>query len=308
MNEPRNLPFQTALVTGASGFIGSALARRLTEMGVTVTGAATRSRDGLDPTLRWTFGDLADSRYVAQLLDQNKPEVIFHLASYVKGTRDREAMLPAFHSNLESTVNLLTLAQYPECRRIVLTGSLEEPEGEDPIPSSPYAAAKWAASGYARMFHALYDTPVVIARLFMVYGPDQKDVNKLIPYVIRSFLAGETPSLSSGVRQVDWIYVDDVVDGYLALAAASGIEGETLDIGSGTLVTIREVVEEIRKQMNPAVILPWGSMQDRPMERIRMADVESTMQKIGWQPKTSLRDGLAQTIAWYRKNAQRAER
>ncbi len=302
MNHPSPLPIQKALVTGASGFIGSALARRLTGAGVAVTGVATRPREGLDPALDWSFGDLADPRYVAELLERSRPEVIFHLASYVTGTRELEAVLPAFHSNLQSTVNLLVAARQQGCRRIVLTGSLEEPEGETPVPSSPYAAAKWAASGYARMFHALYDAPVVTARLFMVYGPDKKDLNKLVPCVIRSFLAGESPRLSSGTRQVDWIYVDDVVDGYLALATAPEVEGKSLDIGSGKLIPIREVVEEIYRQMEPAVELQWGTLPERPMERIRVADVRTTREKIGWQPKTPLPEGLARTIEWYRNS------
>ena len=301
MNEPFTLPFRSALVTGASGFIGSALARRLRKQGVRVTGVATRPRPELDRELEWSFGDLSDPGYVAQLLEEREPEVIFHLASYVTGVRDLDAVLPAFRSNLASTVNLLTFAQQRGCRRILLTGSLEEPEGENPVPSSPYAAAKWAGSGYARMFHALYDTPVVTARLFMVYGPDQKDRNKLIPYVIRSFLTGTSPRLSSGVRQVDWIYVDDVVDGYLALATAEGVEGETIDIGSGELHTIREVVEEIGNQMDPGRELQWGSLEDRPMERIRVADL-SAAERFGWRPKTPLHEGLANTIDWYRRH------
>jgi len=301
MNTSRTLPFRSALVTGASGFIGSALARRLCEMGVRVTGVATRQREGLDPEIHWSFGDLADITCVERVMEESSPEVIFHLASHVTGTRERQAVLPAFHSNLASTVNLLTRCQQQGCQRIVLTGSLEEPEGETAVPSSPYAAAKWAASGYARMFHALYDTPVVTARLFMVYGPNQKDVNKLVPYVIRSFLAGEPPRLSSGVREVDWIYVDDVVDAYLALATARGVERETLDIGSGELVTIRKVVDEIHHLMQPGVEPGWGTIPDRPLERIRVARTSETTQRIGWQPKTSLRDGLARTIDWYRR-------
>ena len=303
MNETYPLPFKSALVTGASGFIGSALARRLHQMGVTVTGVATRLREGLDPAVTWSFGDLADADYVRQLLEESLPEVVFHLASYVTGARDPEIVLPAFHSTLPSTVNLLTRCHAQGCQRIILTGSLEEPEGEDPIPSSPYAAAKWAGSGYARMFHALYGTPGVTARLFMVYGPDQKDINKLIPYVIRSFLAGETPRLSSGVREVDWIYVDDVVDGYLALATASEtVEGRSFDIGSGRLVSIRGVVEEIHDLMQPGIGLNWGSIQDRPLERICVADITPAKRHLGWQPRTPLRSGLQQTIEWYSKH------
>ncbi len=144
-------------------------------------------------------------------------------------------ILPTFHSNLASTVNLLTMAAETGCRRVVLTGSLAEPDPKNGelFPSAPYAAAKWASSGYARMFHALYQFPVVIARVFMVYGPAQQDLTKLIPYVTLSLLRGETPKITSGDRLVDWVYVSDVVEGFVALGQAPGIDGETLDLGSG---------------------------------------------------------------------------
>ncbi len=117
------------------------------------------------------------------------------------------------------------------CHRIVLAGSLEEPDldqGSGP-PSSPYAAAKWASNAYARMFHDLYQTPVVTAKLFMVYGPEQNP-RFLIPHVISSLLEGVAPKVSSGNRSVDWIYVDDVVSGLLAMADAPDIEGGTIDL------------------------------------------------------------------------------
>jgi len=125
--------------------------------------------------------------------------------------------------------NLLIAGAENSAGRMVLAGSFEEPDEVDTAPCSPYAAAKWAASGYARMFHALYQVPVVVAKIFMVYGPGQLDYTKLIPYVTLSLLRGEAPMLSSGARLVDWIYVDDVVDGLIGCAQAPGIEGRTVN-------------------------------------------------------------------------------
>jgi len=135
------------------------------------------------------------------------PDIIFHLASFVSGRRELEFVLPALRSNFLSTVNLLVCATTLGCRKVVLTGSLEEPEGdiESAVPApSPYAAAKGAASAYARMFYALYGTSVVTARLFMVYGPGQNDHKKLVPYVTRSLLKNQVAELMSGTREVDW--------------------------------------------------------------------------------------------------------
>jgi len=112
-----------------------------------------------------------------------------------------------------STVNLLTVAANIGCRRIVLLASLEEPEPghTDAAPASPYAAAKWTSGTYGRMFHKLYQTPVVLVRPFMTHGPRQ-DVRKIIP-LLPSPLQDQAPKLASGQRQVDWIYVDDVIEG-----------------------------------------------------------------------------------------------
>lgn len=252
--------------------------------------------------VRWWQADVSDLSAVRNLFREIHPDVIFHLASHVKGAPNLEHVLPTFHSNLESTVNLLTLAAETGCRRVVLTGSLAEPEQENGefFPSAPYAAAKWASSGYARMFHALYQLPVVIARVFMVYGPAQQDLTKLIPYVTLSLLRGETPKITSGERLVDWVYVSDVVEGFVALGQAPGINGETIDLGSGELISIREIVQQLAAVVDPRARAEFGALPDRPLEPTRLAKTAETFGKIGWKPQVSLREGLESTVDWYR--------
>jgi nucleoside-diphosphate-sugar epimerase len=210
-----------------------------------------------------------------------------------------EEILPSFRCNLTSTVNLLLAARKHSHGRFILTGSLEEPQSADDVPSSPYAASKTAATACARMFHALYGLSVVIARVFMVYGPDQKDRNKLIPYVTDRLLAGDSPQIGSGVRAVDWIHVADVVEGLMVLATTPGIDGRTLDLGTGRLVTVREVVEQLTAIIASEGAPVFDSSCDRPMEQVRKADVETTRSATGWAHKLSLEDGLADTVRWH---------
>jgi nucleoside-diphosphate-sugar epimerase len=292
-----------ALVTGASGFIGRHLCRRLAADGVEVHGLSRRPRPADAAVASWHLGDLADLETARRALDAAGPDWIFHLAGYVSGDRDLALVLPTFHGNLTSTVNLLTTATEVGCRRLVLVGSLEEPDPaiDEPVPASPYAAAKWAASGYARFFHSNYETPVVVARLFMVYGPEQEDVKKLVPYVTLSFLRGEPPRLTSGIREVDWIYVDDAVEGLLAVAKAPRLEGSAVDIGSGRLVTIRDVVERLARCTGARVKALFGALPDRPQERVRAADASSTASRTGWRTRTELEPGLDRTVDWYRQ-------
>jgi len=289
-----------ALVTGASGFIGRHLCSGLVEKDFEVHAVSRHEQKDKTNGISWRKADLSVFSEVEEVVNSVRPDLIFHLAGEVTGTRKLEYIVPTFQANLASTVYLMTKAAGLGCERFILTGSLEEPDpGAPAVPSSPYAAAKWSASGYARMFWELYRLPVSIARLFMVYGPAQRDISKLVPFVILSLLKGEAPKLSSGQRAVDWIYVEDVVDGLVMMADAPGIEGRTVELGSGHLVTIRQVVEEITRLIGSQARPLFGALPERPMEQVRVADVEDSYRKIAWKPKTSLTSGLRQTIDWY---------
>ena len=291
------------LVTGGSGFIGSSLCGHLCQQGAEVHAISRQARSTTGANIRWWQCDLADHDAVLRLFAEIKPDITFHLASEVTGSRELAVVLPTLNANLLSAVNILIAATQHDCQRVVMAGSLEEPEPDTQpvVPCSPYAAAKWASSGYARMFHALYQTPVVMARLFMVYGPGQQDLRKLVPYVTLSLLRGEAPQLSSGQRPVDWIYVADIVNGLLAMGLATGIDGGTLELGSGELVTTRKVVEMLSEIIDAGIEPNFGALPERPMEQVRTAGVKDTLQSIGWQTEVSLQQGLEETVAWYRQ-------
>jgi UDP-glucose 4-epimerase len=305
MRVPNSIEGKRILVTGANGFIGSHLCSRLRQERAEVHAVYRSRRPTETGDGQWWQADLANLGDVKRVVDGARPEIIFHLASHVKGAPDLEHVLPTFQSNLQSTVNLLVVAAEADCPRVVLTGSLAEPEIEsgERFPSAPYAAAKWASSGYGRMFHALYKLPVVIARVFMVYGPAQMDLTKLIPYVILSLLQGKTPKISSGDRLVDWIYISDVVSGLVALAQANGMDGATIEIGSGSLVSIRNIVEQLVTLIGGYA--EFGALHDRPLEPVRLAKTDATFARIGWKPRVSLEEGLERTLEWYRRDLER---
>lgn len=304
-----DLSGKTALVTGASGFIGRAVSRRLHEAGARVHCVSRRAQAEGGPWDRWWQVDLANIADVRRLFAGANPDLVFHLAGITSATRGIESVLPILHGNLVPTVNLLVAAGEHPVQRLVLAGSLEEPQpdGSWPVASSPYAASKFGAGVYMRMCHALYGTPAVSLRLFMAYGPAQTDVRKLIPYVTCSLLRGEAPALSNGKRAIDWIYIDDVVDAFLAAAAAAGVEGQTLDIGSGQLVTVREVAERLVQTIHPGLQPRFGAVPERRLEQIRVADVQRTADRLGWRARTSLGEGLRRTVEWYRHEVLPAE-
>jgi UDP-glucose 4-epimerase len=200
----------------------------------------------------------------------------------------------------------MTAAADAGVERFVQMGSQEEPDSAkgDVIPTSPYAAAKWAASAYARMFHKLYGFGVVNLRVFMVYGPGQKDLKKLIPYSILECLAGRPPKIGIGTRKVDWVYVDDVVRGLLLAGIVPGVEGHTFEIGTSKLTSLREVVEMVVESANPALKAEF-STEGRKMEIEYSADYSQSESFLGWRPTVDVAEGIRRTVDWYSADALR---
>ena len=276
----------------------------MTESGASVHGVSRTESTGSASHVIWSRTELTDGPSVRALVRHVNPDVVFHLAGHVIGSQGLEHVGPTFDLNMVSTIHILTAATETDRCRVVLAGSMQEPHADDPaaVPCSPYAASKWACSGYARMFHALYQLPVIIPRPFMVYGPGQWDLTKLLPYVITSLLRGDTPRISSGTRQLDWVYVADVVDGLLVAAKSQYVDARTIDLGTGELVSIRDTVALVQELLGGRTEALFGAVADRPLERPHAARIDETTRLLGWTPATSLKDGLSETIAWYRSS------
>jgi UDP-glucose 4-epimerase len=301
-------PNLKVLITGGAGFIGSHLCRRLCSEGSEVHATSRNEHVTSKGGPIWWQADMADLSTARHVLRTIRPDIVYHLAGSVGASPSLDLVLPTYHSLLTSTVNLLVAGTEVGCSRIILSGSYTEPDPMPPSPSSdqippspssPYGAAKWAASGYGRLFNALCQTPVVILRPFTVYGPAQAR-SKLIPSTILSLLRGEPPKLSSGKRKADWVFIADVVEGFIAGAKVPGIEGATIDLGSGTLVSIRTVVERLAPIICSKVEPLFGALPDRPGENETVADTAASAALLGWRATTPLESGLQQTVDWYR--------
>lgn len=275
-------------VTGATGFIGRALVRRLMAEGAEVT-ALVREKDGRGRAAHLPEGVCiaeADLRYaggVARAVRASEPSLVIHLAA--AGVTD--PFLPvneAIRGNLDTTLNVLT-AVAGRCRVIVA----RTPGEAEAI--NVYAAAKAAAWAFCRMFHRTEGWPIVAVMPFQTYGPGQP-LRTVLGAALKAARAGETFPMTSGEQERDWVYIDDVVNGIIAAARAPKVEGETIELGTGVGTAVGEVVGRLFQLVGRGRPLA-GALPQRPREVSRqIADAARAEKLTGWRAAVNLDEGL----------------
>ena len=309
---------RNALVTGAGGFIGANLARRLCRDGydvhLVVRPRGDRWRlEGLAEHAEIHEADLADAAAVRRLVSVVEPDLIFHAAAHgaYPTQSDLHRMLAV---NVLGTVNLLGACLERGFSGFVHTGSSSEygfkdhaPREDDYLePNSDYAVTKAAATLYCRHVAVDRGVNVTTLRLYSAYGP-WEEPTRLIPTLITRGLVGEIPDLASPDVARDYIYVDDVVDACVVAAAADS--GEIYNLGTGVQTTLSEVVELARRVMGIDAEPRWGSMRNRSWDTsVWVADTGYAERKLGWRPRIGFEAGLRQTVEWFRDTPGMLER
>ncbi len=297
---------QRVLITGAAGFIGRHLTQALISAGAVVSVLESPAAD-LAPIQPWQSQlacfsvDIRDATAVQQAVYQCRPATVFHLAA-VGVTNPFLDLDLALEVNLRGAVHLFRacFADFPagdHPARLVHTGTPYEYGGQrgEPDPINPYAASKAAAFAIARMFHRTRGWPIVTVRPYQVYGPGQP-AQALIPAAIRAALAGEPLRMTGGEQQRDFVFVDDVVRGYL-LAALHGVDGRSYDLGWGQSHTLRAVADRLHNMMQVDCRPDYGALPYRPGEIWHMeADQVAAAEDLGWSPQVNLEQGLTITI------------
>ena len=286
------------LVVGASGFLGLPLTDRLVAAGTEICAVCRNPPKAGAQKLFWSRGDVTDAKYVQKIFSSFRPAIVFLLTSDSQGDRALSSIPGSLQNDVVATVNVLHGAASADAKveRFVMAGSFEEPDGPQPTPVSPYAAARWAASGYGRMFRQLYGLDVRIVRPMMTFGPGQKEF-KVVPSTILSLLRNQRAKIGSGSRLVDWVYVDDVVEGLIAAASVPDL-ATAVDLGSGVLVSVADMAREIARQLDREHLLEIGDGA-RGEEIVRASDVDKARRLLGFTATTPLPEGVARTIAYY---------
>jgi nucleoside-diphosphate-sugar epimerase len=308
------------LVTGATGFIGQCLVQRLVEVGAQVYAGVAPDETpgrvrGLPVQAERLIFDLRDGDAVQDAVAEAAPQTVFHLAAVGVTDPGVDPDL-ALAVNAGGTIHLLQALREraSECgtsgcddvRRVVLVGTCHEYGAREAVeggnrdgcfdPFSAYAASKVAAWAFGRMYWRAYDLPVVTVRPFQVYGPGQP-AHTLIPAAIRAALAGADFPMTPGEQERDFIYVEDVVEGMLAVAQAPGVEGKSLDLGTGQIHRILQVVERIWAMTGARGQIVASALRYRPGEVMRMvSDADRTARLTGWRAEVELEGGLHRTI------------
>lgn len=304
------------LVTGASGFVGGALVRRMSELGHTVVcpvrreAPALRALPGVIPVVT----HLDDPQALSRDLLGYAPNWVFHCAAAGVKLDDRtpQALVTG---NVATLAALMSAATHWPVRRFVLLGSCAEygkvgPQAVDEstalMPSSGYGGAKAAASMLALGLSAQLRVPLLILRLFGTFGPGEGP-QRLLPYLIGRLAQGLACPLSPGDQVRDLTWIDDVVDA-LMLTTQMPVQAERIfNLCSGKGISVREVGERVADRLGaPRSLLQWGALPHRDDEpRVLIGDPRRFQQATGWRATTDLDTAIERMRASLRNTEAR---
>ncbi|MGA0835935.1 MAG: NAD-dependent 4,6-dehydratase LegB [Ilumatobacteraceae bacterium] len=311
------------LVTGADGFIGSHVVETLVKSGHDVRAFVLYNSfnswgwlDESDKAIRDSIdifaGDIRDPHGVDKAVE--KQEVILNLAALIAIPYSYHSPDTYIDTNIKGTLNILQAARRHGVKRVVQTSTSEVygtaqyipiDEAHPLHPQSPYAATKVGADQLALSFHSSFDVPVGILRPFNTYGPRQS-ARAVIPTIISQLANKSKVKLGSLSPTRDFSFVQDTANGFLAAAQSDAIVGQTINLGSGFEISIKETAETIAKLMNTKLELVDDEQRVRPenseVERLH-ASIEKAKTLLGWQPElkglAGFETGLKKTIEWF---------
>jgi UDP-glucose 4-epimerase len=298
------------LVTGAAGFLGSALANRLAREGHQVRGLDDLSAGDpqrLEADVLFTRGDVTDRPKLWSLLQD--VDCVYHLAARV--SVPESVLYPREYNavNVGGTVSVMEAMRDVGVKRVVLISSgavygdqPDQPMREDAVPNprSPYAVSKLAAEYYVRTIGSLWGIETVALRVFNAYGPGQPIPAAhppVVPHFLRQAVRGGTLVIHSrGDQTRDFVYLDDVVEAMVAAATVPTIDRQVINVGSGAATTIRALAQQVLEVVGSKAEWLYKESQEAGTDSM-CADLTLASQKLGFVPRVRLEQGLRRMIA-----------
>lgn len=308
------------LITGGAGFIGSTLADKLLEKNNKIV-VIDNFNDYYSPKLKEKNikhnldnknyklyrGDICDKNLLSKIFEENKIDVVVHIAASAGVRPSIENPLSYVKNNIEGTVNILEVMKRKNVQRIVFASSSsiygnckEEIFSEDlkvSEPISPYAASKSACEQFLYTYSKLFDIQVVALRFFTVFGPRQRPdlaIRKFIDLIKEN---KPIPVYGDGTTIRDYTYVDDIVDGIISAINYNDTPYEIINLGGGAPVSLNEMISTIEKVLNKKAKIEHLPMQLGDVNKTA-ADITKAKKLLNYNPKTSFKEGIIKFIEW----------
>jgi dTDP-glucose 4,6-dehydratase len=320
-----SLAGRSVLVTGAGGFIGGHVVERLVRDGARVRALCRYNSRNERGTLDWlpaeftadldvVLGELRDVESVSDAVAGM--DVVIHLGAQIAIPYSYVNPRDFVEVNVLGTLNVAEAARRHGVTRVVHTSTSEVygsaqtvpmTEAHPLEPQSPYAASKLAADKLIDSYHRSFDLPACVVRPFNTYGPRQS-ARAIIPTIISQALAGSTLRLGSLTPRRDLTFVADTAAGFVAAATAEDAVGRTIQLGANHDVSVGDLVRLVGEVLGRELTVETDPRRVRPeaSEVVRLISGPFLAEEVlGWRAEVPLSEGLAQTIAWMERNAER---
>ncbi len=317
---------KNVLVTGAGGFIGSHLVEYLLELGANVTSLLRYTSEKnignlkyIDKDLMETnnliFGNVEDSTFVTTMIKDQ--DVVLHLAALIGIPYSYVAPGSYVSTNINGTLNILNAVKQYNPEIALFTSTSEVYGTADYVPidekhplkgQSPYSATKIGADKIIESYYLSFDSPVGIVRPFNTFGPRQSD-RAVIPTIISQALYRNEIKLGDITTTRDYVYVKDTVKGFVKLAE-NPILGQAVNLATGIEHTIKDIADVVIEQVNPDARIVIDKSRIRPSKsEVRQLLGDASIAKSqGWSSQISFKDGLKETIEWFRNTGKYADK
>lgn len=304
------------LITGGGGFIGANFVYKFLELGYEVSVFEKKEAnlwriEKLKNKIKLYSPNLLNADEAEKIISEIKPQIVIHFAAYGAYQRIQQDINLTIDTNLKATINLINACNKVGVECFIATGTNSEygikdsPMKETDILEADnlYAMTKAASTMYCQMMAKKFNFPIAIIRPFAVYGY-YEEKERLIPSIIKSYLADTKLELSRPDSVRDYIFIEDLISGYLAVVEnIEKIKGEIFNLGSGKQNSISEVVDIIKKITRSKTEPIYGSVKAVQTEpKHWVSNISKAERMLAWKPKYTLEQGLKKNIDWFREN------
>lgn len=307
------------LITGASGFIGSNLARKLVKSKNQISVIYRKQSNlwrikDIISDLDVHMVDLDNFNALKQKIKKIKPDIVYHFATY--GVYPSQTSITTMiKTNITCTINLMhVLNDYGTLDKFVNLGSSFEygpktnaiKENQCVNPVSPYSITKVSQTQFAKYYATKYNFSIVTLRLFYPYGMYEQP-GRLISDIMSATIQNKILSLSSPYPRRDFIFIDDVINALLKVTKTPKINGEIFNIGGGREYSVGEIVNLVQKITHKDIQISYDDKNQRDFDKLGgrgFTNLEKTKKILNWKPTHSIKQGLAKTYDWYKKHIE----